>query len=846
MAGRMAGAPLDLFLRRVVVACLVRLVGGLPTLRIAGTSTVLPIAEAWQHSTSVSSQYASFLLEGGGSSFGASRVCLPWTDPQRVDVGDMSRGFTSSEAVLLDDGYTYECTQSGNRVTQLEVGVDGLAVVVAALGAAHDCLTDPSMGGLTLAQLRWMFSDWNSSMLESPEHGGVQLSSVAPNDDHDGIKEWSDLSASCEEVPINTYGPGDQSVTQSFFGEVVLCNDCFAKKAGFPAENFPNCDQALVRTLNNYTAAADIENFVVTQRPDNCYMPSADDNKTLLWVMADTGGIAYFSFSYHSQNMVGLTVTPIADDVRRGVQETTDAIVAPSLFSITQGSYAVLRRPLYMIVDNRAWPQAKAFLEYGFTRAGQNQVRQVGFVAVNARKLSKMQQRISQQGNPNAEYVPSIPSSCWNGTELHAVHYTNQFGTAKVNYTCRPCAKGSYKKGSDAVNSCKLCDAGSFATATGQLLCQLCPPGLFSSPGATICTECPVNTAAPMPGQGLCEVCSIGLYTSQAGSTECERCPVGTYGSGHNTSCQQCPPTMTTAFQGAASHHACMCASGFYLQGIAEMGVEAPCSSCPVGMSCALGSDMANYEANSALDIPPGAENSQPHPLLLPGFYSTREQPLSVFKCSVRSSCPGGIPGSCSGELVGFACHHCPQGHYKQGGKCVDCESGAAMLQFTLLAFTSLLTLTLMHIMGNWPMARGSKQVMIAAVWLGMAITLLLTCAVYGTLDIVWVPPLSHFFHALQFLSFDMNFMNMTCMIGSTSIVQMYIFKLLFFPTACFMTCLGSMLCFAMPRCRRFAGLNWPALQNSAGFLMSTIFVSISLMSLQGFRCMQAFRWTGS
>ncbi|CAE8639392.1 unnamed protein product [Polarella glacialis] len=785
----MARAPLRVV---VLLPCLLRFVDGqLPSLRVAGSSTVGPISEAWGTSASVSSKYVSITVDTAGSTSGASRVCLPGNDPQHVDISDMSRAWKSSEAVLLDDGYTYECKNTGNRVTQLDVGVDGVAVVTAARGAAHDCITDPSMGGLTLAQLRWMFSDWNNSMLESPVHGGVKLSSVAPNDDHDGVKEWSDLSQACKEVPINIYGPGDQSGTQGFFGEVVLCTKCFEKKAGFPVENFPDCDKELTQTLEKLSATADIKNFLLTQRPRNCYMPSEDDNAILNWVMADPGGIAYFGYAYYSENVAGLTAARIADDVVRGVQDTTEAKVSPSQYTIIDGSYTVFRRHLYMNVDNAAWSQANAFLEYGFSDEGQEQVKTVGYVAINANMLAKMQQRISQRGNANADYLPVVPSLCWNGTELQSVPHMNQFGTAKVNYFCAPCAKGRYKQGNDAANPCELCDPGLFAPATGQAHCNFCSPGKFSPAESAYCTDCPVNTAAPMPGQGLCDVCDPGLRTLQIGSPACERCPVSTYRSAQNVSCQQCPNTMTTAFQGATSLTDCVCAGSFFLEVVTEMGDDTPCASCPSRMSCALGSDMANYAPNHALGFPPGSEKSKPYPLLLPGFFSSVEEPLNVFKCSNKGSCPGGVPGSCSGGLVGLACYHCPQGYSRRDGSCQTCEPGAAIFQFVLVLFGAFVIFTLMHIMGNWPIARGSAQVLIAAFWLGMAVTVVLTCAVYAALDITWGPPLSDFFRALQFLSFDVNFMHIVCLLGSTSVVRLYIFKLLFFPSACVITCLA-------------------------------------------------------
>ena len=128
----------------------------------------------------------------------------------------------------MDDGYTWECSGSKNRVTQLEVGVDGLAVVVGKNTMAHNCLTSPEVGGLTLAMLHWIYSNWTNDQLADY---GLDMSSVIHNDDGDNIKEWSDISAQCEEVPINAYGPGSESGTFDFFAEKALCKDCLAGRA---------------------------------------------------------------------------------------------------------------------------------------------------------------------------------------------------------------------------------------------------------------------------------------------------------------------------------------------------------------------------------------------------------------------------------------------------------------------------------------------------------------------------------------------------------------------------------------------------------------------------------------
>jgi ABC-type phosphate transport system substrate-binding protein len=351
----------------------------LPYVRFAGSSTVFPVTNAW--SNQLLTEY-DFTIEGGGSSTGAKRVCLPRDDPDHVDVGAMSRNWKDSEAVRLDDTYTLECTkESWNgtkvRVPQLQVATDGLAVVVKLNGAGHRCLTSPEVGGLTLAQLRWIYSDWSDSDLADDKDGRLNMVSVAPNDDGDGIKEWSDLHEGCDQVPINPYGAGDQSGTHDFFGEVVLCEKCFTGATGYTPEYFKTCNLSAVHHLEQMSTT-DAAAYITSGRDrlgtPNCYAPTEDDEHIYNWVMADEGGIGYFGFAYYSKNSATLTAIRIAGDTVNGIGDTAAAKIAPTSYSITDGSYSFFTRNLYMNVDNHAWDLVRRFMLYGFSDPGQTLV----------------------------------------------------------------------------------------------------------------------------------------------------------------------------------------------------------------------------------------------------------------------------------------------------------------------------------------------------------------------------------------------------------------------------------------------------------------------------------------
>mmetsp|Transcript_136450 Transcript_136450/g.436640 ORF Transcript_136450/g.436640 Transcript_136450/m.436640 type:complete len:818 (-) Transcript_136450:467-2920(-) len=365
-------------------------------LRIAGSSTVLPLARSWGNYD----QYINIL--GGGSAVGAQTVCADLDDPSHVDIGDMSREWTSAEAEMLDDGYTYECTKSKMRITQIAVGMDGLAVFVARNGTADRCISSPNLGGLTLAQLRWIFSDLPDSSLAQD---GLDMASVVPNDDWDGVKEWSDLDPTCPETPVNPYGSGSKSGTADFFRSIVFCPERVHRSSGCQPEGFPYCPQPRFGNImpNSSFHAGSRD----TLNSPSCYMSSEDDYEILDWVLSDTGSISYIGFGYYMRWEHVLTAVSIASDTVWGAQATHDAMVQPSLQNIVDNSYSVFRRPLYMNVNNGAWSLVTSFLTHGFSPEGQTHLADIGVVPLNVALRAKMEQRIVQQANGDARHFPT-------------------------------------------------------------------------------------------------------------------------------------------------------------------------------------------------------------------------------------------------------------------------------------------------------------------------------------------------------------------------------------------------------------------------------------------------------
>lgn len=329
------------------------------TINIAGSSTVYPVASAWGQAFMASNSDYSVTVAGGGSGAGASKVCS--TDTDSVHIGDMSRDWKESEATVNSDGYTFDCVDSDVTVTQLIVAVDGLSVVVKKGGAADQCLTQ--MGGISMAQLRWVFSDWSESELEAD---GLDMNSTTPNNDGDDAREWGDLDAACDDSEIKLWGADSDSGTYEYFGEQVFCKNCFAGKEGYEPEGFD-------------TARG--------------YQNSADDNQIVNGIDGDENAIGYFGYAYYEENANKLNVVDIANNDTHGVQDAGGA-VTPNAETVADNTYAPLSRAIYMNVNNEDWDLVREFIEYGYSEAGMEHVTDVGYVALPDEMIEDMLSRI--------------------------------------------------------------------------------------------------------------------------------------------------------------------------------------------------------------------------------------------------------------------------------------------------------------------------------------------------------------------------------------------------------------------------------------------------------------------
>ena len=136
------------------------------------------------------------------------------------------------------------------------------------------------------------------------------------------VNNWKDVRAGFPDVPLKPFGPGTDSGTFDYFTEAI-----------------------------NGRARA--------SRSD--YQASEDDNVLVQGVSGERGGMAYFGFSYYTENQSRLNAIQITNP-------KTSQCVGPSKATVFNNSYRPLARPLFIYAKGSSFArtEVQAFLDYVF------------------------------------------------------------------------------------------------------------------------------------------------------------------------------------------------------------------------------------------------------------------------------------------------------------------------------------------------------------------------------------------------------------------------------------------------------------------------------------------------
>lgn len=322
-------------------------------IEIAGGNTVLPIIRAWKDLYAIGC-LMDVGLEGGRSSDGARLVCSSVEKGDHVDVGMMSRDFnpTTEGAPRSKTPFVYDCLGSeSTSAIQIEVGIDGIAIVLAIGGEGEKCVRH--LGGLTMDQLRWMYSSYSDTELEK---SGWDPRCLHNNDFDSNTHLWSELDARCADEEIKLVG--DTRGEGIFVGFLEL---------------------VLVDSANGETVA--------DNRPSP-YVEAygADALQNLL--LGHKGAVAFVGYHHYANHEDVFWAVPLAH--RAG-----GPYVEPSETSVGDKTYP-LSRTMFLAVQNTASVLTKVipFVKFGFDH--HELLRSTGYAPLGDSRAKEMILRLNE------------------------------------------------------------------------------------------------------------------------------------------------------------------------------------------------------------------------------------------------------------------------------------------------------------------------------------------------------------------------------------------------------------------------------------------------------------------
>jgi phosphate transport system substrate-binding protein len=264
-------------------------------IQIAGSSTVLPYAAIVAEAFGENTDFATPVVESGGSGAGRKKLC-EGVGENTIDIANSSSRIKQSD---IDN-----CAANGvTEIQEVRIGYDGI-VFASDIDGAEFAFTP---------------ADWHAALAAQVAKDGALVAN--PN------KAWNEVNAALPAQEILAFIPGTKHGTREVFDEKVIVAGCEANGT-FEAHMAAN---------GGDKKAA--EKACMQLRTDGLSVDiDGDYTETLARIDANKNAIGVFGLSFYQNNTDKLRVA------------TMDSVV-PSVESIASGEYPV-SRPLYFYVKN--------------------------------------------------------------------------------------------------------------------------------------------------------------------------------------------------------------------------------------------------------------------------------------------------------------------------------------------------------------------------------------------------------------------------------------------------------------------------------------------------------------
>ena len=288
-------------------------------IKIVGSSTVYPFSRAVAENFARNTQFGAPVVESTGTGGGIELFCAG-VGQQHPDIANASRRMKVSE---FDT-----CAENGvDEIIELEVGIDGLAVVTSPEGPSFTLTTQQVYEALA----------------------------AEPYGEEQTAERWSDIDPSLPDIPIRVYGPPTTSGTRDAFIELMMVPGCESNPA--------------MAALADSDEARHGE-ICETVRSDQAFIEAGEnDNLIIQKVVQNPGYLGLLGYSFLEENagrVVGVAIN--------GVEPTYETIAsfdypgARPLYVYVKGNHLAAIRGLREFVQAfvEAWgPDGYLVEEHG-------------------------------------------------------------------------------------------------------------------------------------------------------------------------------------------------------------------------------------------------------------------------------------------------------------------------------------------------------------------------------------------------------------------------------------------------------------------------------------------------
>lgn len=307
-----------------------------------------------------------------------------------------------------------------------------------------------------------------------------------------------------------------------------------------------------------------------------------------------------------------------------------------------------------------------------------------------------------------------------------------------------------------------------------------------------------------------------------------------------------------TYADGSPTKDDCVCMDGLRKE-------KGKCIECITGMNCDWSSDVY-IDYNMLKTVPVGKSavyaneikvksQNQTVPYVKPGYWASQTEPLKIMKCGAKGKvdqCIGGDTRKniCLQKRLGDICAECPDEHQAlQDGTCTKCEAATDYSVVIGVAAGLILVLFILHRFGNAVQVQEKITQLSSIAAVGIALQFVQVLSAMNQINVDWGSSFGWFLNLVSFFALRFDLIKMQCVVPPDPIVT-YCGKMV-----CPAIALLFMVIIAVidAQCHKVrtgtakdgerVARKFDAMGNSAGAIMVSFYVSISLAALSPFMC---------